>query len=726
MPVSIDKFSDIAARQDIRDRGVVTVDARQNVTLGQSRFRLVRWIRHTGIGRRAQNRRTVGEFIDSLQHHYGREVTSRMDLRRLRDMQTRGKPLHARHVRAVIGEADMVADGVKMVKSSNIEALIDANVAGFGYVALPDGQELAAEVRNRVDVAETQRRFAEEQHLSFEMHDPSGDSRLDSARAWASEGVRDAHKDVFLTGYGVKTAQGVEHGKLQAIADAHPLSQDLQKYYGLRFDASRASGALRRALSEELTRALSEALENPADLPGDGTVKARIEQAIGRKADEVFEAFLTERVQAVETLHEMSVRGEVPSEDLASYHDGRALSLADVVLHHRIPPGALSRLHAARDRVPDNVSDLAAADHTREHKLQVLRRFGEAIAGIEPGLSKTESDSYLPDEEHERIYIEDCGRFLLEGKISTDDHYNVRHTASTDPSRSELLELCDGIARMKGAAGASGANDAHWEPARSALENMTMAGVALLGPDAARLGGAYTVDAANVLNDLRNCGIEAPPPDNVHSEQSGRGAFSQWALQAAQEQMLEDLGDVRKAPSTEYPEFMDESIRDFGRANYVIGGTPIRYGDTAGVVEGIGNFCTDGDGNVDERMVDRVGKLVYQRSNAMAYNRFSSGMDVNDDDKLALLRTAPFAGVPSARFSSTYSVDRTDSGNVALRISSTGPANYLSHSEGLVALDENQSAVSFDIDVEVDGRDYSARVTDMRYEFRLVPAGATQ
>ena len=113
--------------------------------------------------------------------------------------------------------------------------------------------------------------------------------------------------------------------------------------------------------------------------------------------------------------------------------------------------------------------------------------------------------------------------FLLEGKISTDDHYNVRHTANTDPPRSELLKLYDGIARMKGAADAPGANNAHWEPARSILEHMTMAGVALLGLDAARLGGAYTVDAANVLNDLRNCGIEAPPPDNVRNEQSGGG-----------------------------------------------------------------------------------------------------------------------------------------------------------------------------------------------------------
>ena len=40
MPVSLDRFSAIAARQDARDSGIVRLDSREDLRLNQSRFRL--------------------------------------------------------------------------------------------------------------------------------------------------------------------------------------------------------------------------------------------------------------------------------------------------------------------------------------------------------------------------------------------------------------------------------------------------------------------------------------------------------------------------------------------------------------------------------------------------------------------------------------------------------------------------------------------------------------
>ena len=724
MPVSIDQFSAIASRQGVRDGGVVTVDTRQNVRLGQSRFRLVRWIRNAGIGKRAQNRRTVDAFISSLRHHYGQEVTSSLNFRALREVQSRGKPLHVRHVREAIREADEVSNSVKMAKSSNIESLIDENIAGSAYLALPGGDDLIAEVRDKVDVTRTQQRFDGEQDLSARMSEPTGESRLASAEVWASEGVKDAHKEVFLTGYGIRTAGGLEHDKLKTIVEASPLSDSLKKYHGLEFNPSRASNSLQRRLTEALTGELFTALEDPTRLPGSGTVKERIEQAIGQKAKQVVDTYLEERAQALEQLDELRALGEVTSEEMASYDAGVTCSLADVVLHHRIPPGALRGLCAARRDVPDNLRDLIATDRTMEHKLQKMLKFGTAISGIKTGLSNAEVESYLPDDANEQTYIEDCGRFLLEGKLSAEDADAIRDAAETTRPGSDLAELLNGVAAMKRAAGLQDASSEHWASAGTHLENLEMAAVALVGPNAARPGGAYTVDNGNVLTALRDSGIDAPPPDNFREVQSGKGKFSEWALTTAQAEMMDDLQDARKEPSSEYPDFIDEAVRDFSRATFVIGRNTIDWRDVDGVVDGLRRFCTDDTGNLDGKMLDSVGKLIYQRSNAMAYNRFSSGMKFNENDTYAMVKSAPFVGIPSVVFSSTYAVDRTDDGHVSVRISSNGPASVLSHPEEQVVLDGAQSKVGFDIDIEIDGRDHSARVTGMGYEFRLVPAGA--
>ena len=106
----------------------------------------------------------------------------------------------------------------------------------------------------------------------------------------------------------------------------------------------------------------------------------------------------------------------------------------------------------------------------------------------------------------------------------------------------------------------------------------------------------------------------------------------------------------------------------------------------------------------------------------MGYHRFSTGNSVNDADTVAMFTTAPLVGMPVVNYTSSYTVAKSDTGNVLLRLSSAGPATHLIHPLGPHFLDEDQSSVTFNINVEIDAQDYSARVSGMGYEFRLVPA----
>ena len=722
MPVSLNQFSDIAARQNVRDSGIVRVDSRQDLKLNQSRFRLVRWVRDSGIGKRLSNRNTINTFISSLQNHYDEEVTSRMDFRPLRELRTRGKPLHVRDIKAAISEAEMVADGVKLVKSSNIEGLVDENIAGVAYKALPGGEDLAREVRSKVDIAATQEELGLAQSYRAGRGNLSGDYSILTAKRLVSLAVNDAQKDVFLTGYGIKTAQGLKYDKLQKLINEHPQIESLNVHYGISFDASRASRALYRALSEKLENKLHETMRKPEQLPGEGSVKERVEQAISQSADRVVDEFIQERAVALERLSKLHADGEISSADMALFGKGGHQSLVDVVLHHRIPPDMISALYALRSEMPDDLGVLVSSNHPMEDKIGVLGQLGEVVEGIFKEISVADRRKYSAGTDSKLNFIYDCGRFLLEGKLSGDAESTIRHAVKTDSPGSDLLELCQGIAAMRGGMNEPGANSDHWAAARDPLNSMSMATVALLGPDAPPLIGEYTPLAGNVLNAMRNCGIDAPPPGNYRVEQSGRGTFSRPAMEIALKELEEDL-DRSRIESPDFPGFPEEAIKDFNRAEFVINGRTIARGDVDGIVEGLRNICKDRDNNPDERMLEIVGQLVYQRTNHLAYGRFTFGGNFGGEDSVSMLKTAPFVGNPAVAFETTYDVSRDTDNNVLMRIRSAGPAGHLQFddSQGQQYLDRDQSNLGFDVHLEIDARDYSVKVTSMNYEYRLVP-----
>ena len=722
MPVSLAEFSRIAARQDVRDSGIVRVDSRQDLKLNQSRFRLVRWVRDSGIGKRLSNRNTINTFISSLQNHYDEEVTSRMDFRPLRELRSRGKPLHVRDIKAAISEADMVADDIKLVKSSNIEGLVDENIAGVAYKTLPGGEELAREVRSKVDIAVTQEKFVREQSGMAALGSLSGGSSLSSAKGWVDIAVINAQKDIFLTGYGVETTQGLKYDKLQKLIDKHPQIESLNVQYGISFNASSASGALYGDLSEKLSNKLAEVMENPERLPGEGQVKERVEQVISQAADRVVDEFIQERAEALERLSELHADGEISSEDMASYSKDGPRSLVDVVLHHRIPPGMLSRLYALRSDTPDNLGDLASTGHPMQHKIQVLGQFSEALSGIYTGISDTEKTKYMGSVDSRLNYTEDCGRFLLEGKLSTDADTAIRHAVKKDPPGSNLLELCQGIAAMRGGMYEPGANRDHWAAAADSIEKMSAAALVLLGPDTPPLMGEYTQRAGNVLTAMRNCGMDVPPPDNPEVEQSGKGAFSRPALEIAQKELDEIMAE-EKVKSKIYPEFPDEAVRDLNRADFVVGDKRIRRGDVPEVVESIRKFCVDDQGNPDETLRNIVAELVYQRSNSLVRNRFASGFDFNENDLASRMKTAPFIGQLDGNFQSTYSVSKSGTDSVLVHIRTEGTPDVLAHYKGNRRLDNGESRLEYDIAIEINARDYSAKVTGMNYDYRFVPTG---
>lgn len=719
MPVSFNRFSDIASQAKIRDSGIVTVDSRQDLKISQSRFRLVRWIADRGVGKHLQNRRSIDSFISSIRNHYGTEVTSRMDFRHLQDLQRKGKPLHVRDIKAAISEADIVADGVKLVKSSDVEGLMNERIAQTAYFTLPGGKDLAQEVRSKVDIPRVRRQFARDKHRNSAPGAPSGAANLRSMASWCDMAISQAQQDIFLTGYGVKTAQGQKFDRLQQIFDRHPQAQALYQQYGVKFNASRVSDMLYDALYKELPSKLYDAVHRPEQLPGEGPVRERVERAVNQAAEQVVDRFIHGRAEALERLHELHARGEIGTEDMGAFKADSPHSLTDVVLHHQIPPDMLSLLIALRSKVPDNLRDLSSTHHSMEHKIQVLEQFGEVLNSIYTNVSGADARAYLYGEEDKNACTIECGRLLLEGKLAADDEAAIRRAVITDSQGSDLLELCQGIADMRGATYGLRANDDHWAAAKDPLNKMFLGAMVLLGGDVVPPADEYTQSAANVLKALRNCGITAPPPDEHKVEQTGKGAFSRPALEIAQNELEESLAQ-EMSESKEHPGFPEEAIRDFDSATYIIDDKIIERDDVDGVVGDIRTLCVDESGNPDDKMLDVIGKLVYQRTVELGMNRFTSGINVNENDTASLLKTAPFVGLPSASLNTTYRVSKNDGGAV-VHILCEGPANALHHPQGVQFLDANKSHLAFDMTIEINARDYSAKLTDMNYEYQFVP-----
>ncbi len=782
MPVSLNQFSDIAARQDVRDSGVVRLDNRQELRPGQSRFRLVRWIRDSGIGKRISNRRTVDAFIGSLQNHYGAEVTKRMDLGPLRDLQRRGKPLHVRDIKAAISEADQAADLHKLAQSSKIETMVDEKVNQAAYLAEQGGRALADEVRSRVDLDGTYNQFAGIQNRRSERAELSGDFSLFTANRLAGQALENAAQDIFLTGYGVETARGRQSGRLQQIFDQHPQAQAVYEKYGLRFDAARMSDGLYGGLTKRLQAQVNEGLDNPERLPGNGTVKERIEQAVNDTAEQIVDDFVRESTEALEQLHGMRDRGAIKPEDLALFDTESHHSLADVVLHHRILPAMVPKLYELRSKVPANQGALADTGRSMEDKIQVLRGLGDVIAEATSGLSGADAETFAHGNDDRNGYLEGCGRFLLEGKLSAEDDSAIRVAARNNPPGSNLRELCQGIADMRdeihkspppGEEPQSSADRAEaqsapteteaqsppagteaqpaptkkeapppvtiqapdfWKEAREPVGNMADAAIALLGRDAPASTGSYTRRAGAVAEAIRNCGIGVPPPDESGIEQSGKGSFNQSALQIARQELVKIL-DENKDMSTEFPGYIEEAAKDLQRATFVFNGKALVNEPKIWIYEGFKEFCVDRQGNPDDRLFDVLTKLAYQRSNTLALRRFAAGApDIRDSetgkiepmdktDRGTILTTAPLVGIPSAKFKNSYNLSKTADGNVNLVITFKGPSNALNHgTRGALAIDYRQSHVEMNIHMEIDTQDYSVRLTGMDYDYRLVPS----
>ena len=232
---------------------------------------------------------------------------------------------------------------------------------------------------------------------------------------------------------------------------------------------------------------------------------------------------------------------------------------------------------------------------------------------------------------------------------------------------------------------------------------------------------------------MRNCGMELPPPEVGGGMQSGRGSFTRAAIRAAEVELQKNLsgeGRTEKslAMSEEYPGFREEAVRDLNRADYVVDGKRLERGDVAGIVESIRNFCVDRGGNRDETLLGVVAKLVYQESSSLGIRRFASGGNSDAADKMAKVQSAPIMGQIGGAFRSTYQVSRIDENTVRVGVRAAGPATNVTRN-GLfdsTMLDPDQSWLEYNVAVDVDARDYSARVIGLNYDFQVVPTGPAE
>ena len=739
MPISFEQFSKIAELTDIHARDIVSIDSRQDLRVGRSRFRLVRWVLDSGIGRHLKNRRTVRAFSNSLRSRFGSEFMDKFDAPALQALERSGKPLRVRDIKAVL-------DTAQLDKSNALESLINEHVNEHIRVDLhapEDGQALLDEIIAKVDMDELKQNAASNLALMEARGTNLPPIILGAAENNVEGAVNQALDEIFLVGYAETKTGGRQFDRLQQCLDQHPLARRLYERGGPRFVASRLSPELHESLSIKLHKAIMAGIKDPGDLPaGAGTIKEKMTARLDQVTSKVVGRFVEERISVLEQMEQLQQAPPGHNERIGELIDKTAASTGfnHVVLNNRVPPSILPQLFELHAQVPDNLVDLASAQHGVEHKVQLLQQFAGVLSELKPKVfeqaSVADRETYLASADDRALREEVCSRFLLEGKLSD--------VGSSGAVKNALLGPDSGLSQLHGTvfsllAECRKKGNEFWGEAAEAPLTDLMKTIQMV-TEFTKIKGStreYHHIAGDILSALRNSGIEVPPPDNLNVEQSGEGAFSQAAQQYVETGISQGLREFGVA-SADYPGFVDQAIRDFNRANYSVDGTQIKRTDENGggrkaedirddVTAGVRSFCTDVKGELDGRMLDTVGRLINQRSFSPVMGCFSPGMDAGK----SLLRTAPFRGIPSGETSvqnsssSSYSLSRSDDGNVIAELGLRQKTKVLQHLDSLVFLDPDQSELQVNLKLEIDAGDYSVKVTDMNYRFHFVPAEAS-
>ena len=682
--VGIERFHNVA--QTARAEAPITLTGdRTGVTVRSGR--IARWIGSLSASR---NRDVADRFAQSLTNHYGAELSSHaLRSAGLDRMLSSGRPLRARHVRQVIDHAERLqadfqqsAERAGRAYSRPVAVGADATLLGTALndvarkmqpndptlAALVDIEALGDRVQEAIVAAGRDGgHFVTTEEAAGILQETVGQA-LQTARAEAREGALARlsldHPDSLGRQALERAAAAAGQGETIAV---DRLTPDVRELLASRFDWVVSNDLKAAAYGDDA------ALKAVADRVAADFVAERM--AAGRAVDALP---LDAAVKA--TLRECVLNDGIPAELVPvmgkAYGQvgGQVAALADPSLNARDLQGPLS---AIRQAMTEAFAE-ARAEVTPEREDALHHGFWRfLLAPGGDGQASAIAERMQQPASPLRQIGEAANWYRHEFPVTAeaDRTFNLPRDPALDGTPVYLPE--------------SFGKATEYSVTLNAL-------AAVVLPDARYAEGKPPLPASDNVSDgtiaaLRGLGITMPPPNRL-GETNRLDHLSDPSMAVVREKLDLHVESVADAPLVEG--LVGESVKDFNRADYRIGGQ-LAARDRDAVVAAMRAFCTDSEGRLDERLLKGISTLAYQASLGCVH---SACLNPQRPD------LSVFDGHPVMAGDPTYEISRSEEGDVIVDISQSGPLTTF------VELDEDGAVVPRMLDADSSHFDLQARL----------------
>ena len=674
--------------------------------------RIARWI---GKFRRSGNHDTTSRFVELLRERYGRDVVDHLvESTRMGQAMGRGKPLRARQITAIVGEADALRAAIVNRNAAVATSYSDTMAIGLNRSILQNSLEL-----------QSRKLFPTNPnlHLLVDSGRLSGmvDSKINAAGNNGKNFVTTEKAARILTNVvnwelqaAYETAQQGALNKL-SFEDQKSISRQAfaavigGREQALNIDPNRVEADLVDALHSKFEHAVASRLQ---------ASEIDDEPALRALAGELMEDFAEERAAVRDAVEGLAIDTAAKEKMLdQALHDniradmipalGRAyLQVRDDLSELGEPLGA-AELQGPLSRICDSMTSAikeseveatvsnqdaifrsawrlllapggkaqaSAIAGRMEHPGSALRKIGQGATWFRSEFPQTEEGS--------RSVVDESGREQLKyaRSIATASRYSV------------TMENLARVLRDKTDAAPESFGLSAKEDRLSPQENQSDEAVAM----------------------LRNVGIAMPAPDRV-GQVNPKAPVSQPSLDRIREEV--DAHVAYTAKKRVENGLLAESTRDFDRATYRVNGQDLTRNADA-VAEGLRVFCTNGSGRLNEEMLLGISKVAYQ---AIPLSAFASLFHPGSPE------TSLFEGSPgfvSGANNLAYDLSRNDNDEVILNVSMLGPLDRLTHVRddgGLDAepLDPGRSQLYLTMELKLDANDFKPTVEAVNVGYSL-------
>ena len=676
--------------------------------------RIARWI---GKFRRSGNQEAARHFVDALRERYGKEVANHVVRSTGLDPAiARGRPLRARQVAEIVGEADALRAAIV-----NRNAAVATNFPGQMAIGSDRSiQQNSLELQSR-KLFPTNPNM----HLLVDAGRLSGmvDSEIRAAGKNGEHFVTTDEAARILTRVVNRELQAAfetaQQGALNKLSFEDPNSISRQAFaaaiagreQALNIDPNRFEADLNDALQLKFEYAVANRLQAPAIDDG---------PALQALAGELMEGFPEERAAVREAVQGLPI-------DTAAKE-----KMLDQALHDNIRADMIPALGRAYLQVRDDLSELGKPLGPAELQEPLSRICDSMTSAFE------ESGVEVNVVNQDAMY-RSCWRFLLapggEAQCSAIagrmEHpgsalrkigqgatwFRNDFTQTEEGSQSVVDE--NGREQPKYAESIDTASrySVMMENLAKVLRDKTDAPAESFGLRARErrlIPQESQSDDAIVM--LRNVGIAMPAPDRM-GQMNPDAPISQPAFDRIREGV--DAHIASTANKRVENGLLAEATRDFGRATYRANGQDLTR-DPDAVAEGLRVFCTDASGRLNEEMLLGISKVAYQ---AIPLSAFAVLFDPRNPEN-SLFKGSP-AFVLGAN-NLEYNLSRNDNDEVILNVRLSGPLNQLVHigddgSNDSETLEPGRSRLDMSMDLKLDANGFRPTVEAVNVGYSLFP-----